>query len=132
MLDRQVGDEGHVAHRHRRLDEAGAKQSQDESAEAAEVATASEQAADSQPEAPVAANEVEAVAEAAAAREGGEAEEGEEGEEEEGAEVELSPEAAVRLAYEEKLAKVLELAKHNPKVLGNLIKEWMGSNEQQR
>ena len=53
-------------------------------------------------------------------------------EEEEGAEVELSPEAAARLAYEEKLAKVLELAKHNPKVLGNLIKEWMGSNEQQR
>jgi len=27
---------------------------------------------------------------------------------------------------------VLELARHNPKVLGNLIKEWMGSNEQQR
>mgnify|MGYP002136099967 CR=1 FL=1 len=76
--------------------------------------------------------EEEAAAEAAAAREGGEAEEGEEGEEEEGAEVELSPEAAARLAYEEKLAKVLELAKHNPKVLGNLIKEWMGSNEQQR
>ena len=48
-----------------RLDEAGAKTSQDESAEAVEVATASEQATNSQPEAPVAANEVEAVAEAA-------------------------------------------------------------------
>lgn len=76
--------------------------------------------------------EEEAEAAAAAAREGEEAGEGEEGEEEEGAEVELSPEAAARLAYEEKLTKVLELARHNPKVLGNLIKEWMGSNEQQR
>ena len=76
--------------------------------------------------------EEEAEAEATAAREGEETEEGEEGEEGEGAEVELSPEAAARLAYEEKLAKVLELARHNPKVLGNLIKEWMGSNEQQR
>ena len=73
--------------------------------------------------------EEEAAAEAAIA---GEGEEVEEGEEEEGAEVELSPEAAARLAYDEKLAKVLELARHNPKVLGNLIKEWMGSNEQQR
>ena len=76
--------------------------------------------------------EEEAEAEATAAREGEETEEGEEGEEGEGAEVELSPEAAARLAYDEKLSKVLELAKHNPKVLGNLIKEWMGSNEQQR
>ena len=32
-------------------------------------------------------------------------------------------EAAARLAYDEKLSKVLELARHNPKVLGNLIKE---------
>ena len=61
----------------------------------------------------------------------GAGEEGE-GEEGEGAEVELSPEAAARLAYEEKLAKVLALARNNPKVISNLIKEWMGSNEQQR
>ena len=75
-----------------------------------------------------------AAAAAQAAAEGEEAEAGEEGEGEEGegAEVELSPEAAARLAYEEKLAKVLALARNNPKVISNLIKEWMGSNEQQR
>lgn len=75
-----------------------------------------------------------AAATAQAAAEGEEAEAGEEGEGEEGegAEVELSPEAAARLAYEEKLAKVLALARNNPKVISNLIKEWMGSNEQQR
>ncbi len=73
--------------------------------------------------------EDEAAAEAAAA--GEESEEGEEGEEE-GAEVALSPEAAARLAYEEKLAKALALAKENPRMVANLIKEWMGSNEQQR
>ena len=48
------------------------------------------------------------------------------------AEVALSPEAAARLAYEEKLAKALALAKDNPRMVANLIKEWMGSNEQQR
>jgi flagellar M-ring protein FliF len=46
--------------------------------------------------------------------------------------VALSPEAAARLAYDEKLAKVHEIAKNNPRVVANLIKEWMGSNEQQR
>ncbi|MDD2989870.1 MAG: flagellar basal-body MS-ring/collar protein FliF [Zoogloea sp.] len=70
---------------------------------------------------------------AAAGRADGEdGEEGEEGEDEEGAEVALSPEAAARLAYDDKLAKVHEIAKNNPRVVANLIKEWMGSNEQQR
>ncbi|MBS0372357.1 MAG: flagellar M-ring protein FliF [Proteobacteria bacterium] len=65
--------------------------------------------------------------------EGGEGAEGEEGEEgEEGAHVALSPEAAARLAYDEKLAKALALAKENPRMVANLIKEWMGANEQQR
>ena len=73
--------------------------------------------------------EEEAAAEAAAA--GEEGEEGEEGEDE-GAEVALSPEAAARLAYDEKLAKALALAKENPRMVANLIKEWMGSHEQQR
>jgi flagellar M-ring protein FliF len=73
--------------------------------------------------------EEEAAAEAAAA--GEEGEEGEEGDEE-GAQVALSPEAAARLAYDEKLAKALALAKENPRMVANLIKEWMGSNEQQR
>ena len=63
---------------------------------------------------------------------GEEGEEGEDGEDEEGAQVALSPEAAARLAYDEKLAKVHEIAKNNPRVVANLIKEWMGSNEQQR
>lgn len=66
---------------------------------------------------------------------GAEGEEGEEemeGEEGDDAEVALSPEAAARLAYDEKLAQVLEIAKNNPRVVANLIKEWMGSNEQQR
>lgn len=76
--------------------------------------------------------EDEAAIAAAAAQAAAEGEEAEAGEEGEGAEVELSPEAAARLAYEEKLAKVLALARNNPKVISNLIKEWMGSNEQQR
>ncbi len=75
--------------------------------------------------------EVKENEEEAAADESGEGEEGEEGEEE-GAEVALSPEATARLAYEEKLAKARELAKENPRMVANLIKEWMGSNEQQR
>jgi flagellar M-ring protein FliF len=66
------------------------------------------------------------------ARAGGEGEEGEEGEGEEGSEVVLSPEAAARLAYDEKLVLGRSLAKANPRMVANLIKEWMGSNEQQR
>ena len=69
---------------------------------------------------------------AAGRADGEEGEEGDEGTDEEGAEVALSPEAAARLAYDEKLAKVHEIAKNNPRVVANLIKEWMGSNEQQR
>ena len=77
--------------------------------------------------------EKEDDAAAAAGQAGGEeGEEGEEGTDEEDAEVALSPEAAARLAYDEKLAKVHEIAKNNPRVVANLIKEWMGSNEQQR
>ena len=74
----------------------------------------------------------EDAAGAAGRADGEEGEEGEEGEDEDGAEVALSPEAAARLAYDEKLAKVHEIAKNNPRVVANLIKEWMGSNEQQR
>ena len=74
----------------------------------------------------------EDAATAASRADGEEGEEGEEGEDEDGAEVALSPEAAARLAYDEKLAKVHEIAKNNPRVVANLIKEWMGSNEQQR
>ncbi len=66
---------------------------------------------------------------AAGAEEGAEGEEGEGGE---GAEVALSPEATARLAYEEKLAKAHALARDNPRMVANLIKEWIGSNEQQR
>lgn len=77
--------------------------------------------------------EKEDDADAATGRaDGEEGEDGEDGEDEEGAEVALSPEAAARLAYDEKLAKVHEIAKNNPRVVANLIKEWMGSNEQQR
>ncbi len=72
--------------------------------------------------------EAEAAGEAGA-EEGAEGEEGEGGE---GAEVALSPEATARLAYEEKLAKAHALARDNPRMVANLIKEWMGSNEQQR
>ncbi|WP_374491589.1 flagellar basal-body MS-ring/collar protein FliF [Zoogloea sp.] len=62
-----------------------------------------------------------------------EGEEGAEGEEDEDdANVALSPEAEARLAYEDKLAAVHDLARDNPRVLANLIKEWMGVNEQQR
>ena len=75
--------------------------------------------------------EKEAAA-AAEAREEGAGDEGAEGEGEEGAEVTVSPEAAARLAYDDKLAKALALAKDNPRMVANLIKEWMGSNEQQR
>ena len=71
------------------------------------------------------------AAEAGAAG-GEEGEEGEEGEDEDGAAVALSPEAAARLAYDEKIAAVHEIAKNNPRVVANLIKEWMGTNEQQR
>ena len=67
---------------------------------------------------------------AAGEREEGEGAEGEEGEGEDDSEVELSPEAAARLAYEEKLARVRDLARSNPRVVANLIKEWMGVNEQ--
>ncbi|MCB1955046.1 MAG: flagellar M-ring protein FliF, partial [Rhodocyclaceae bacterium] len=57
------------------------------------------------------------------------ADEGEEGEEEgeEGAEVSLSPEAAAAQSYEEKLARARQLAKDNPKMVANLVKEWLGA-----
>ena len=57
-------------------------------------------------------------------------EEGEEGEEGEGAQVTLTPEAAAAQQFEEKLARARELARDDPRVIANLIKEWMGSNEQ--
>jgi len=65
---------------------------------------------------------------AAEKAEEGEEAEGEEGQEgEEGAEVTLSPEAAAAQSYEEKLARARQLAKDNPKIVANLVKEWMGA-----
>ncbi len=65
---------------------------------------------------------------AAEKAEGGEEAAGEEDEEgEEGAEVTLSPEAAAAQSYEEKLARARQLAKDNPKIVANLVKEWMGA-----
>ena len=56
--------------------------------------------------------------------------EGEEGEED--AEVTLSPEAAAQQSFEEKLARARKLAQDNPKMIANLLKEWIGGggNEQ--
>ncbi|MBX3684821.1 MAG: flagellar M-ring protein FliF [Rhodocyclaceae bacterium] len=68
--------------------------------------------------------------EQAEAVEGAGDEEGEEGEEGEGAQVTLTPEAAAAQQFEEKLARARELARDDPRVIANLIKEWMGSNEQ--
>ncbi len=60
---------------------------------------------------------------------GEEREEGTEGEEEgeEGAEVTLSPEAAAAQSYEQKLARARQMAKDNPKMVANLVKEWLGA-----
>lgn len=54
---------------------------------------------------------------------------GAEEEEEEDAMVTLSQGAGVT-SFEEKLARAKELAKNDPKVIANLIKEWLGSNEE--
>ena len=54
----------------------------------------------------------------------------EEEEEPEGAQVLLSPEAAAAQTYDEKLARARQLAKDNPKLIANLIKEWITANEQ--
>jgi flagellar M-ring protein FliF len=59
----------------------------------------------------------------------GEEEEVEEGEDEEGAEVRLSAAAAEGNTYEAKLARARDLARNDPKVIANLIQEWMGGNE---
>lgn len=68
--------------------------------------------------------------EEAEAAEAGEA--GAEGEEsEEGARVSLSA-AAQANTYEAKLARARALAKEDPKIVANLIREWMGINEEGR
>ena len=56
--------------------------------------------------------------------------EGEDGKED--AEVTLSPEAAAQQSFEEKLARARKLAQDNPKMIANLLKEWIGGggNEQ--
>lgn len=60
------------------------------------------------------------------------AEAGEPGEEgEEGVEVSLSG-AAQANTYEAKLARARELAKEDPKMVANLIREWMGVNDEGR
>ncbi|MCB1886705.1 MAG: flagellar M-ring protein FliF [Rhodocyclaceae bacterium] len=58
----------------------------------------------------------------------GEDAEGEGDEEgEEGAEVSLSPEAAAAQSYEQKLARARQMAKDNPKMVANLVKDWLGA-----
>ncbi|MDY0013301.1 MAG: flagellar basal-body MS-ring/collar protein FliF [Rhodocyclaceae bacterium] len=54
--------------------------------------------------------------------------EGEEGEE--GAEVKLSPEALASRGYDAKLERARELARTEPRMVANLLKEWMGGNEE--
>lgn len=51
---------------------------------------------------------------------------------EDGAEVTLSESARQNMSYETKLAQARETAKNNPKLVANLIKDWMGVNEEAR
>jgi flagellar M-ring protein FliF len=51
---------------------------------------------------------------------------------EEGEEVTLSESARQKNSYEAKLAQARETAKNNPKLVANMIKEWMGVNEEAR
>ena len=68
----------------------------------------------------------------------GEAEaEGEEGGKEEGEEEDLLPpevraEQIALMSFEKKLEKAREIAIKNPKVIANLLKEWMGTNANER
>jgi len=55
-----------------------------------------------------------------------------EGEEGEDATTTLSPAARQAASYEAKLARARELAAKDPKLVANLIKEWMGVNEEAR
>ena len=59
----------------------------------------------------------------------GEEAEGEEGEE--GVRVTLSSEAEGE-SFEERLERARNLARNDPKMVANLIKEWMGVNEEAR
>lgn len=61
-----------------------------------------------------------------------EAEEEEEEEEEEDAEVTLSEAALAAETYEQRLARAREMARENPKMVADLVKEWMGVNEEGR
>jgi flagellar M-ring protein FliF len=54
---------------------------------------------------------------------------GGESESEDGAEVELSP-AARAESYETRLARAREMAREDPKSVAELIKQWMGANEE--
>ncbi|MBL8472615.1 MAG: flagellar M-ring protein FliF [Rhodocyclaceae bacterium] len=49
--------------------------------------------------------------------------------EEEATEVELSPEEQARLAYEQKLTQIRQLAQSNPKLVAEVLREWVGANE---
>lgn len=60
------------------------------------------------------------------------AEAGEKTYDEDGAEVTLSDAARRGNSYEAKLAQARETAKNNPKLVANMIKEWMGVNEEAR
>ncbi|MBL8481037.1 MAG: flagellar M-ring protein FliF [Rhodocyclaceae bacterium] len=50
-------------------------------------------------------------------------------EQDEEAEKELSPEEQARLAYEQKLADIRQLAHSNPKLVAEVLREWVGAAE---
>ena len=54
------------------------------------------------------------------------------GEDGEDARTTLSPAAQLAATYEAKLARARELARDNPRIVANLIKEWMGVGEEAR
>jgi flagellar M-ring protein FliF len=47
-------------------------------------------------------------------------------------EQQISEHAQYRMSYESKLANARELAKEDPKMVANMIREWVGGGEQQR
>lgn len=70
----------------------------------------------------------EVKGEEGAGKEGEEAMQGEG--EEEGATVSLSPAALAGMSFEDRLAWARQLARDNPKLVANLIREWMGTKEE--
>lgn len=70
----------------------------------------------------------EAKGEEGAGEEGEDAMQGEG--EEEGATVSLSPAALAGMSFDDRLAWARQLARDNPKLVANLIREWMGTKEE--